>query len=114
MADCDSDSLTRVKPASSATNYSRREREVEEKAAAMSVRASPPSESRGDDGDRDAKAFPHAHIEGVEFAKFPKMPSWLSNCWGLFFLILSNLRCQPHLANSWRCSNSGMRSCSEE
>ena len=62
MADCDSVSLTRVKPASSATNYSRREREVEEEAAAMSVRAPPPSESRGDDGDRDAKAFPRAHI----------------------------------------------------
>ena len=65
MADCDSDSLTRVKPASSATNYSRREREVEEKAAAMSVRAPPPSESHVDDGDRDAKTF----------AKFLKMPS---------------------------------------
>ena len=87
MADCDSDSLTRVKLASSATNYSKREREVEEKAAAMSVRAPPPSESRGDDGDRDAKMFPRAHIcvEGVEFAKFPKMPSWLPICWRLFF-----------------------------
>ena len=42
----------------------------------MSIRAPPPSESRGDDGDRDAKTFPRAHIiEGVEFAKFPKMPS---------------------------------------
>ena len=62
IADCDSVSLTRVKPASTATNYSRREREVEEEAAVMSVRAPPPPESRGDDGDRDAKAFPHAHI----------------------------------------------------
>ena len=75
ISGCDSVSLTQVKPAvrcakrpapasvvGGQLQCSRREREVEEEAASMSVRASPPSESRGDDGDRDAKTFPRVHI----------------------------------------------------
>jgi hypothetical protein len=34
-------------------------------------------------------------LEGVEFAKFPKMPSWLPNCWRLLFLHLQKKRSMP-------------------
>ena len=38
----------------------------------------------------------YLRVEGVRFAKFLNLPSWMPNCWGLFFLDLPNKKMMPN------------------
>ena len=47
----------------------------------------------------------YLRVQHQEFAKFPKMPSWLPNCWRLFFSICQKMKdaklgCQT-LGDAW-------------